>query len=311
MKWLAAVALLVCAPAQADQIDDYERRLKVTLAICQEISTIAVNVCAAAEQSGYTETDRVVETANASAGALSALLVNANVSTVRQVDKSSWRGVLQSQIAESIRHTNECRYNLMVAVQNVVFIPSRAITKELGKAPPKQSAAKTGTRATGQPAAPASVPAAPSSTRTTLRVFLKDNLTERNLAILKTVLPGFDVVTGRSAIDKKNPADTLFVNRDKVAPAEVLEVARALAQMGVPIKSIQQSTTVAGQEIQVGTYPNQFKEKAPLDLAALARLQGPAFWVAGFNGLVFCSTGKGKGRLCAADADGRPILPGR
>ncbi len=305
MKRLAAVSLLVCSPALADQNDDYERRLKSTMAVFSEIATIAKNVCAVAEQHGYSKTEQVVQTSNAGAGALTALLVTANVTTVRKVENTKWEGVLQSQIPDSIKATNECRYRLMVAVQNLVFVPPGKIAIELK--PPRL--APTSTPAVVIVPAPttAPTPAPTYSGRPTVRIFLKDNLTERNLAVLRTVLPGFEVVTGQSVIDKKNPADTLFVNRDKISPAEVVAVARALAQMGVPIKSIQQSTTVTGREIQVGTYPNRFKDKAPLDLATLERLQGASFWIAGFNGLVLCSTGIGGGRPCPADADGRPI----
>ena len=292
-------SLAPVVPARAAPAYD-SAKLPVVLSALKEIADIAVSVCAAAEQDGYQQTEQVVQKATAGVGKLTQLVVDASTETTRQTVLVRWQGVLQSDIANSVKQTNECRYNVVTSLQKIVFDNTRA---------PERPPALPLPPARPQPVPPApQVTAPPASGRATLRVFLKDNLTERNLAVLRTTLPGFDIVTGRSTIDKRNPADILFVNRDQVSPAEVLYVAGALKEMGVPIKSVQQSTTVKGREIQVGTYPNRFRDKKALDLDALARLEGPAFWTAAFNGQVFCSTGIGTGRQCEAGSDGRPVF---
>ncbi len=301
MKGLVAALALISAPALAN--DAYDAgQVRQLLDVFREIAEIAVSVCTAAEASGYRQTDLVVQKTNTGVGKLTQLVVSANAETMHRTEVVRWQGVLQSDIANSIRQTNECRYNVVTSLQKTIF--DKSVASNNATAPIVSSL----------PPPPKTVPAPatqlPSGERPTLRVFLKDNLTERNLAMLRAVLPDFKVVTGRSTIDKRNPADTLFVNRDEVTPAQILEVARALGAMGVSVKSVQQSTTVRGKEIQVGTYPNRFRDKPPLDLDALSQLQGPAFWRAAYNGLVFCSTGVGRGQPCTADADGRPTMRG-
>jgi hypothetical protein len=300
MRVLAAALLLAGAPAFARETYD-PKQMNLVLDAFREIAAIAVSVCEAAQQSGYRESESTAQKTTTGVGNLTQLLLNASTETVQQSVVVRWQGEMQDDIAGPIKETNECRYRIVTSLQRTVFdiaipLPSRAMARPEAASP-----------ATPPPAQV--TPSKPEGGigRPTLQVFLKDNLTERNLTVLKTLLPNFNTVIGRSAIDKRNPADTLFVNRDEITPAQVLEVVRAVGSMGIPIKSVQQSSIFKGREIQIGTIPSQFWDTPPLDLDALSHLDGPAFWTAAFNGKVFCNTGVGAGRLCEADPDGRPV----
>ena len=103
----------------------------------------------------------------------------------------------------------------------------------------------------------------------------------------------------------------LFVQRDRVTEQEILKVARALADVGDPIRSVQQRSNRPDQ-IQLGTIvpiPNRpaFAGTKPLDLDALAALSGDAFWRAAFNGQAWCDAGPGKTTPCFISSDGRPV----
>jgi hypothetical protein len=148
-----------------------------------------------------------------------------------------------------------------------------------------------------------------------VRVFMKSDLREPGVVALRRALPAsFDVRIGNSDVRPDFSADTLFVNRDKVHEHEVIRVIRTLGAQGVHIKSIQQGIMGGRREIQVGTIASdvaqtgqEFANTPPLDPSELAKLQGPDFWRAGFNGYVSCSSGIGRGYSCAMSADARPV----
>jgi|SRR6516225_4475897 len=151
----------------------------------------------------------------------------------------------------------------------------------------------------------------PPKGATIIRVFPKKNLDVLGVIKLRRLLPNYDVRLGASQISRSDLADTLFVDRDKVAPEQVIEVLKTLNEMGVPIKSVQQST-FKQPEIQVGTIVSSdgkqvFAETKPLDISELAKLTGAEFWRAAFNGYVSCSGGIGHAYPCRMSSDARPL----
>jgi hypothetical protein len=146
----------------------------------------------------------------------------------------------------------------------------------------------------------------------TLKVFPKRNLGLDQILRLRTLLPDFDIRQGRSGLSGSTySADVLFVNRGRVSQGDVLAVARALQEVDVRIKSVQQRTR-GHDQIQIGTIvpsPGQpaFGNSEPLDLQTLAALTGDAFWTAAFNGQAWCNTGIETTVRCSISADGRPV----
>jgi hypothetical protein len=161
-----------------------------------------------------------------------------------------------------------------------------------------------------------SPPAPPPRGATVLRLFLKKNLTMESVFELRTLLPQFNILLGHSDVGQENAVDTLFVDRDKVDEASVLDVLRSLRKVGVHIKSIQQ-TTFQRPEIQVGTILTRSKETspfvaafadaAPLNIEILRNLSGDRLWKAAFNGQAWCYP-HGQGVRCSISPDGRPHL---
>jgi len=145
-----------------------------------------------------------------------------------------------------------------------------------------------------------------------LRVFLKNNMTSRDVVALAKLLPLYDVRLGKSGIDPSKEADTLFVNRDRVKPDEVIEVMRAMSSLGIPIKTIQQMPVGGRREIQVGTVIDPqsgsqiFGSVDGIDIDSLSRMNGNIFWKAGLNGHPFCPAGIGFVVPCKIDLDARP-----
>lgn len=99
-------------------------------------------------------------------------------------------------------------------------------------------------------------PPPPPAGATILKVFPKSNLGLESILRLRTLLPDFDIRQGRSSLSgSRYPAEVLFVDRDKVSERSVVRVLRALHELGVPIKSVQQSSLAKG--VQVGTFSDE------------------------------------------------------
>ncbi len=157
----------------------------------------------------------------------------------------------------------------------------------------------------------ASPPLPPLRGAPIVKVFPKENLGQERILRLRVLLADFNVTQGKSTlVGNQHTADVLFVNRGRVSQQQVLKVANALHDVGVDIKSIQQREAGPGQ-FQIGTLApggrQVFAGSAPLDLGALASLQGNEFWKAAFNGQAWCDQGVGRTRQCRIGNDGRPI----
>lgn len=143
-----------------------------------------------------------------------------------------------------------------------------------------------------------------------LSVFPKKNLGQGEILRLRVLLADFDVRQGRSGLSgSRYDADVLFVHRDRVTQQDVIRVARALHEVGVDIKSVQQRSRGPAQ-FQVGTIApagvQAFATSSPLNLDMLASLQGDAFWTTAFNGTAWCDEGVERTVRCRIDRDGRP-----
>ncbi|MBP2311701.1 hypothetical protein [Azospirillum soli] len=140
---------------------------------------------------------------------------------------------------------------------------------------------------------------------TILKVFPKSNIGSEKMEALRRMLPAkYDVRRGFSDIDVRNPADVLFVNKNRVPRREVVEVIKSLSRLGVEIKSVQSDVLHDRREIQVGTIIDAeqdvpvFSESSALDLNELAPLSDAQFWEEARNGVRVCSTSIGRAQNC-------------
>jgi hypothetical protein len=138
----------------------------------------------------------------------------------------------------------------------------------------------------GRPPAP---PPPPPKGAISLKVFPRKALgSAAQILQLRTLLPEFDILQGRSGMTGTDaPWDVLFVNRDRVSEQAVLEVIRALQEIGVFIKSVQQRVA-RPDDIQLGTIKHRFSNSEPLNVQQLSSLSGDTFWKAAFNGQAWC-----------------------
>jgi hypothetical protein len=215
------------------------------------------------------------------------------------------RGVLEGDLAGLVKSANDCR------VKVFMFLTERLLGGPPPSVPSNQTIAPSIPIAGEQSESGAS---SPLKDGPVIRVFPKANLTQRETVALAKLLPNYSVQTGRSYIDEAEYADTLFVNRNKIHPKEVVATGRALARLGVNIKSIQQAPVGGRREIQVGTTVGGknggsiVEELAPIDLDRLALLDGDEFWRQSYNGgPVTCFSGLSFFRYCNMDQSARPV----
>ena len=230
--------------------------------------------------------------------------VGGQIATTYQ--NTTTEGVLEVDLSDLIKASNDCR------VKVFMFLTERL----LGGPAPSVVANQPISRLTPIVATQSATVTSPPQPQIgpVIRIFPKVNITKREAIALASLLPTFTVQTGSSRIDARNYADTLFVNRDKVSPSEVVSAARALGKLGVHVKSIQQSQTGGRREIQVGTGLDPkdgaplFQNLSPIDLEKLSRLDGSEFWRQAFNGgPVLCMLTLGYFELCQVASDGRPV----
>jgi hypothetical protein len=126
-------------------------------------------------------------------------------------------------------------------------------------------------------------------------IFPKRNLPATAVQKLRAVLPSNYNLRIGAGVGSDYDADALFVDRDWVPVASIIQVLQALQTQGVSIKYILQ-LPLRRAEIQIGTAvygeapPGTaiFEKLPPLNLEQLATLTGPAFWKAAMNGAVWC-----------------------
>lgn len=270
------------------------------------IRTYVLAVCPPVEQQSRARQATVGAKISADLPGLIKKLVNLNAGVSGEYKTATSQGVLQQDLAKALEGQASCRVTLSMALiprllgtPQPVLTPNRPIA--IAHVSPPQD------RPSGGAPAPA-----PAKNGVVVRVFLKNNITSRDLVTLARLLPAYEVVLGRSGVDPAYEADTLLVNRDTVSPGDVVTVMEALRRLGVPIRSVQQLPLGGRREIEVGAITSDTGGRQltlnlrPLDPQALGALHGPAFWRAAYNGVVQCPNFT---EGCVADADGRPVRP--
>lgn len=234
-------------------------------------------------------------------------LLNLKLDVSADYRKESSHGPLREHLAELQKSNYDCRLKSLTSLY-ATLLPSPAPVVKPNETIQVPQQPKSGT-----------LPAQPirkintGANAPVLRVFLKNNVTSRDAVTLASLLPEFAVKIGRSAVDPEYEADTLFVSRDKVTTGQVLKVMKALEDIGVPIKSVQQQSLGNRKEVQVGTMVGDapgktvFWDKSPLVISDLQRRSGSDFWRTAANGIAICSRGIGFGAVCKLDDDGRPV----
>jgi hypothetical protein len=225
-------------------------------------------------------------------------------------ESTTSQGVLAGDLAGVITSANECR------VKAFTFLTSILLGGPPPVVPVNQPISRTTPVVVSQAPEPNVSPLPKDGP--TIRIFPKANLTQREMIALAKLLPTYSIQSGRSNIDAENNADTLYVNRDRVTAGEVISTLSALAQLGVPIKSVQQAPVGGRREMQVGTAltPDNgdpvFEAIQPINIEKLSHMGGIEFWKNAYNGgPVMCIRELGWFDVCHMDMSGRPVRDGR
>jgi hypothetical protein len=305
----SVMAVFILLPGSTANAQRTEAENVRALALIRQMT---LDICPAIDQRSVSTIQVRERRLESGLGSLVGRLVTLNVGGSQRYQRVETRGPLQRQLAELIRSNYDCRIRVLEILNRQLLgpppqVPVNRRVQVAAVQRPNQSRVSA-----SRPRQTTVAPVA-AATKPILRVFLKNNMTSRDVVALAKILPNYDIRLGTSAIDPAKEADTLFVNRDRVSPAEVLEIMRAMAELGVPIKTVQQMPVGGRREVQVGTVidPNtndqQFRSVDGLDINALSRLTGPAFWRAAVNGHPFCFVAIGFMSPCALNDQARPV----
>lgn len=293
---MATVMASFASYVHAAKLDDQFR-------ILAEIRTTAVFLCPDVPLTSRSDSTRQESWSEVSTNRLNTLKSKGTAKTL--VERRATEGVLQEQLADLLKNNRACRLQVLRLLQRALLpgpdprikpnVTIRVAAAQASSSPPK-TITKNGP---------------------TLRVFLKNNLTNRDIAALAELLPRYNVMLGKSSIEPSVGADTIFVNRDQVTIPEVVAVLRAMQKIGVPIKTVMQTPVGGRRELQVGTvaaigatYTDQsplFHDASYLDVEELSRRTGADFWRAATNGYELCLADGGM-VSCRLDENARPTL---
>jgi hypothetical protein len=309
-----AVAITMTATSALPQ--EMPKDLASKVAVLEAIRQIAERTCPTVSIESHTTKVDANAKLTATLPSLWKALLNVGGEVGAQYESNTSKGVVQLQLASVLISTNQCRVDVMNKAIAIMFAaqPTLPVDKRVSPDQPLVMAAVNKSPAPStdkfadqhplpKPIKEATAGGSSIQQLAILKIFLKNNLTQRDVIALAKLLPQYDVRMGASGLDPLYPADTIFVTRSDRHKEDVLALAAALKQLGVVIKSVQDTDLHKGRLLEVGTYLSEggqtFRNSAALDFVKLASLPDELFWKAAYNRKVMCSGGPGHGHECS------------
>jgi hypothetical protein len=317
IKVLGPAAFAIAVVASPVVAQPIPKDLAAKVAVLDAIRLIAEKTCPAVSTSSYSTTLEANAKLTATLPNLWKALVNLGGELGAKYEKSTSQGVVQVQLAGVLVSTNKCRVDIMNKAMAALFAVQPNLPADRRISPDQPLLMADGDKHAPLPAGKSdtqhpllSAPKASDNKASTsypqlavLKVFLKNNLSQQDVVALAKLLPQFDVRMGSSQIEPRYPVDTIFVTRNDRHREDVLALAAALKQLGINIKSVQDSDLHSGRLLEVGTYLSNggqtFRDSPALDFNKLAALSDERFWRAAYNGKIMCSGGPNHGHECS------------